>query len=141
MLEAGVEQVRGVADELAGVALLAQERRDVVRPALVDRLPAGVGPAEHAGGEVGALRDGREAAHGEALDLGGPIGSEAVEFGRPDGLLGAVAEVIVAKRVGDHDDDVLHGTPCPKHSGCGGGESGGNAVHLSPSPGPFDGRK
>ena len=105
-LQARLEQVRRVADELREVALLGEQRGDVVGGAVADRLPAVVRPAGAPAGEVGAVRDGREAAHGEAGELGGTLAGEAVELRRAHRPRRAVSEVVAPEGVGDQDDDV-----------------------------------
>ena len=113
-LEARLEQVRAIADELREVALLGEQRGDVVGGAVADRLPAVMRPADATAGEVGPMRDGREAAHGEAGELGGAVGGEPVERGRAHRPRGAVAKVVAAKGVRDQDDDVGRARRLPR---------------------------
>lgn len=80
----------------------------MVGAALIQRLPAIMRPSQYPRGEVRALRDGGEAADVKLLDGGGAFGAESVEFRRSDRACRTLTEVVVAKGVGDEEDNILH---------------------------------
>ena len=108
VLEARVEQVRAVTDELSGVPLLAQQGGYVVRATEIDGLPAVVGPSDGSGGNVRAVGDRREAPRIETPDLRGALGGELIEGWRANRASRPAAQIVKAIRVGHKQDDVPH---------------------------------
>ena len=68
-------------------------------------------PAQNAGREVRAVRNGGKTAHVEFFDFRRSLCRKLVDFRRSDGSLGSLSQVVIAKGVCDNDNDVFDNRP------------------------------
>ena len=80
----------------------------MVPAAEIDRLPREVWPDEFSRCNVRPVGNRGEATGVKALDTRSPLLTERVECGGSNWSSRSIAQVVVAKRIGDQKDDVFH---------------------------------
>jgi len=112
-VEAGVKEMRAIADELGDVAVAVQQLgHEVLLGQLLPRVPR---PGIASRDQVGPLRDRGEAACIEFRHADCPAG-KGIQMRRGDGDGGSIEEVVVPVGIGVDDEDVVGPVRCVRQA-------------------------